>query len=126
MSTPAIDSLVKDGIELDRTYAYHYCSPTRSSFLTGRLPIHVNQLVGSGVLKGSNYPQGANISGKIYPDALTDARMTMLPKKLAAAGYVSYHVGKVLWTDSFVPCALCRSHTVHRLSLQVARRALHR
>ena len=25
MSTPIIDALVKDGIELDRTYSYHYC-----------------------------------------------------------------------------------------------------
>ena len=54
--------------------------------LTGRIPIHVNQLTACN--------PGANISGKFYPDALADARMTMLPKKLAAANYVSYHVGK--------------------------------
>jgi hypothetical protein len=25
MSTPNLNALVKDGIELDRTYVYHYC-----------------------------------------------------------------------------------------------------
>jgi arylsulfatase I/J len=94
MSTPVIDSLVKDGIELDRTYAYHYCSPTRSSLLTGRLPIHVNQLTACGkILQGLDYT-GANISGKIYPCSMADARMTKLPEKLNRVGYVSYQIGK--------------------------------
>lgn len=41
--TPHMDALVRDGIELDRMYAYKYCSPTRSSILSGRLPVHVTQ-----------------------------------------------------------------------------------
>ena len=40
--TPNFDSLVKDGLELDQHYAFRYCSPSRCSFLSGRLPIHVN------------------------------------------------------------------------------------
>jgi arylsulfatase I/J len=91
MTTPNIDGLVKQGIELDRVYSYHYCSPTRSSLLTGRLPFHVNQITATFT---SIHSPGANISGKIYPDALADVRMSMLPRKLAAASYVSYHVGK--------------------------------
>jgi arylsulfatase I/J len=80
-----MNALVKDGVELDRVYAYHYCSPTRSSFLTGRLPLHVNQInLGGGT---------ANMSGTIYREGV-DVRMTMLPKKLAASGYVSYQIGK--------------------------------
>ena len=43
VETPAIDELVKTGVELERMYAYKYCSPSRSSFLSGRLPIHVTQ-----------------------------------------------------------------------------------
>ena len=35
-----MDGLVKGGIELDQAYAYQYCSPTRSSLQSGRLPTH--------------------------------------------------------------------------------------
>ena len=35
-------ALVKSGIELDRHYAFLYCSPSRSSLMTGRLPALYN------------------------------------------------------------------------------------
>lgn len=38
--TPNMDALVKAGIELNRTYAFKFCSPTRSSLQSGRLPTH--------------------------------------------------------------------------------------
>ena len=41
-ATPHIDSLVKDGVELDQNYVFKYCSPTRCSLQTGRNPVHVN------------------------------------------------------------------------------------
>jgi arylsulfatase B len=37
--TPNIDSLVADGIELNRFYVAPMCSPTRAGFMTGRYPI---------------------------------------------------------------------------------------
>jgi len=37
--TPHIDSLVRDGVELDRFYVCPMCSPTRAALLTGRYPI---------------------------------------------------------------------------------------
>ena len=40
--TPAIDALLATSIRLDRAYAYKFCSPSRCSLLSGRLPIHVN------------------------------------------------------------------------------------
>ena len=40
--SPHIDKLVEEGIQLEAHYTFQYCSPTRSSFLSGRLPIHVN------------------------------------------------------------------------------------
>ena len=43
--TPNIDDLVKNGLELDQHYAYQFCSPSRSSLMSGRLPIHVNDLL---------------------------------------------------------------------------------
>jgi hypothetical protein len=41
--TPNIDALVAEGVVMDRQYTFKSCSPTRSSFLSGRLPYHVNQ-----------------------------------------------------------------------------------
>eukprot|EP01084_Bolivina_argentea_P309849 536002_1 len=44
VQTPFIDNLaVNESVTLLNHYVYKYCSPTRSSFLSGRLPFHVNQ-----------------------------------------------------------------------------------
>merc|ERR1719174_696182 len=53
--------LAQEGVELDRHYTYVYCSPTRSSFLSGRLPHHVNQI---------NLGYGFKTSG-IHPNMTT-------------------------------------------------------
>lgn len=42
VQTPNIDRLHADGLELARHYTYKFCSPSRSAFLSGRLPMHVN------------------------------------------------------------------------------------
>ena len=42
-STPTLDALRSEGVELTRHYTFMYCSPSRASLLTGRLPLHVNQ-----------------------------------------------------------------------------------
>ena len=42
VKTPSMDAMVREGIELDQAYAYKFCSPTRSSLQSGRLPVHVN------------------------------------------------------------------------------------
>ena len=34
-----MDALVKAGVELDHAYSYMFCSPTRSSLQSGRLPV---------------------------------------------------------------------------------------
>ena len=41
VQTPTIDGLVKEGINLDRHYAYRICGPARASLLSGRLATHV-------------------------------------------------------------------------------------
>lgn len=35
-ATPAMDALVASGVALERVYAFACCSPTRSSFISGR------------------------------------------------------------------------------------------
>ena len=37
VQTPNFDNLVKNGLELDQNYVFHFCSPSRSSLMTGRL-----------------------------------------------------------------------------------------
>jgi hypothetical protein len=55
--TPTLDGLVAGGVELGHHYVFKYCSPTRASFLTGRLPYHVHQWN-----LDSNSPWGTNIN----------------------------------------------------------------
>ena len=42
--TPNLDALVASGVQLTQQFTHKYCSPTRSSLQSGRLPIHVNVL----------------------------------------------------------------------------------
>lgn len=49
ISTSNIDYLVSSGLELNRMYVYRGCAPTRSSFQSGRLPVHVTMDNGDGI-----------------------------------------------------------------------------
>ena len=82
--TPFMNSQVASGLRLDQHYAYRFCSPTRSSLMTGRLPIHVNQ---------------QNNAGWGWTAAAVHPKFTMLPEKLAARNYVSHQIGK--WHVSY-------------------------
>ena len=42
VATKNFDDLVKESLELDKYYTFNQCGPSRCSFLTGCLPIHVN------------------------------------------------------------------------------------
>ena len=44
VETPNIDALALRGVRLEQHYVFHFCSPTRCSLLSGRLPIHVNDV----------------------------------------------------------------------------------
>ena len=85
--TPKIDRLVASGVRLDRAYAYKYCSPTRCSLLSGRLPIHVNT------------DNNADL-----PFAGIPAGMTTIAERLTAAGYECHMAGK--WHAGFASPAL--------------------
>ena len=76
--SPNINSLVKDGIMLEGHYTFQYCSPTRSSFLSGRLPIHVNM----------EQPSSGSSPGGI------DLRMTLISQILKTANYSTHFIGK--------------------------------
>ena len=73
--TPFIDKMMDEALLIERHYSYRFCSPARRSFLSGRLPPHVGQ--------------------QNSADAHIDLRMKTIADKLAAAGYVTGHSGKV-------------------------------
>ena len=70
-----ITQLAREGIILDSHYVFYWCSPTRRSLLSGRLPVH----------------HGEMLSG--ISDDL-DLRWSLLSQKLAPAGYRSVWIGK--------------------------------
>lgn len=84
--TPILDGLVKDGIELNRFYVYHACSPTRSALQTGRYPIHVNSINADPTIYNASSASG---TGAGIP-----RNMTGMAAKLKSAGYHTVMAGK--------------------------------
>ena len=85
VQTPQLDELVSEGIELNRFYAYHMCSPTRSSLQTGRLPLHVN-------IVNSN-PTIYNASSFTGTGAGIPRNMSTIAGKMKKAGYHTVMAG---------------------------------
>ena len=79
--THNISALAKEGIVLTNHYTHWHCSPTRRSFLSGRLPIH----------------HGEQLSADDSDDI--DLRTTWISGKLASAGYEGHWFGK--WHTGF-------------------------
>ncbi len=84
--TPHLDSLVAEGIRLDRHYVHRMCTPSRTSYLSGRLPVHVEVALPN--------PEDPNCG--------IPRNMTALPTKLreSPAGYTTAVVGKCEFTSS--------------------------
>ena len=81
-----MDALVKEGIELNRAYAYHMCSPTRSSLQSGRLPLHVNVVNADPTIYDASSASG---TGAGIP-----RNMTTIASKMRSAGYRTVMAGK--------------------------------
>ena len=79
LRTPALDELRATGVDLQRLYVFKYCSPSRSSLMSGRLPLHVTQ---------------NNKNNEVTNPGGVDLRMTLLPARLKEAGYYTAMVGK--------------------------------
>lgn len=79
--TPTLDRLaLQEGVRLESSYMYKYCSPSRGSLMTGRYPWRLPSVRCNFI--PSSIPEGV------------DLQYTMLPKHLAKVGYESYHIGK--------------------------------
>uniref|UniRef100_A0A7S3LSJ3 Sulfatase N-terminal domain-containing protein n=1 Tax=Aplanochytrium stocchinoi TaxID=215587 RepID=A0A7S3LSJ3_9STRA len=68
--------MANEGIILDRHYAHWHCSPSRRSFLTGRLSYHTGEPLSD--------PEDDHL----------DVRWTWISEKLKQAGYKSWFIGK--------------------------------
>jgi arylsulfatase A-like enzyme len=75
--TPNIDRLAKEGLMLTSCYSQPTCSPSRASFLTGRLPMR------HGILRPPMYGEPGGLQDEIT-----------LPTLLSKSGYVTQGVGK--------------------------------
>jgi len=75
--TGNITAAARAGIILNRHYVHWHCSPTRRSFLTGRLPLHHSEFL-------SSVSTGDDI----------DLRWTTIAEKVKPAGYKTYWFGK--------------------------------
>jgi hypothetical protein len=78
--TPNLDGLARDGVVLRRFHVHPFCSPSRASFMSGRLPVHVQQT--------NAQPD--------TPSAGVPFNMTSLPEflRLAGAPVDAYVLGK--------------------------------
>jgi len=81
-----MDALVASGILLNNYYVHKYCSPSRSSYQSGRFPYHVNvQNLDMDV---------ANPDDPVSGFAGIPRNMTGIAEKLKSAGYATHMVGK--------------------------------
>ena len=103
-----MDALVADGIELMRFYAYHMCSPSRSSLMSGRLPMHVNIVNADPTIYNASESSG---TGAGIP-----RNMTGLASKMKEAGYRTHMVGKVRCP---LPAARCRATAEPKRTVQL-------
>ena len=78
ISTPHLDSLVATGVEFNRHYVHMACTPSRSSFQSGRLPVHVT----------------TKLSGPCDKNGAIPRNMTGIAQQLKKAGYSTHQVGK--------------------------------
>lgn len=84
--TPNLDQLAAEGVILDRYYTFKFCSPSRSSTLTGRNPIHVNVI--------NDDIGDYNLSDPVSGFSGIPRNMSSIAEKLASAGYSTGMAGK--------------------------------
>ena len=85
ISTPNLDGLVKEGLQLDQHYVYNWCAPSRSALLSGRVPIHVYH---------DDCDVCYNPDDPVSGYGGIPRNMTVIAAKMKEAGYATHQVGK--------------------------------
>jgi arylsulfatase len=81
--SPNIDALAAGGVRLTDYHVFRFCSPSRSTFQTGRHPYHIGQQTGMNLNPMPGIACGINTA------------FDFVPKMLQQKGYKSYALGKV-------------------------------
>ena len=74
--TPNLVALAAEGVLLDRHYTHQTCTPSRSAYQTGRLPVHVQTTLANPDVQNSGIPRN----------------MTSIAAKLKQGGFGGVHV----------------------------------
>jgi arylsulfatase A-like enzyme len=82
ISSPNINALRQTGITLDQYYVARFCSPTRSTFMSGRYPWHVGQQTDMNLNPTPGIACGINLN------------YTFLPALLKRQNYTTWALGK--------------------------------
>ena len=85
MHAPTIKALGEGGLRLGHQYAWHWCAPTRSALMSGRLPMHSGYKLG---------PQSGSQPGMPGHGCGLDLRLPLLPAELRAANFATHMLGK--------------------------------
>jgi arylsulfatase A-like enzyme len=89
IESPELDALAASGVVLADYHVFFWCSPTRSSFLTGRIPFHNGFATETGQPR---YGQGFSGGNTEYGISVN---FTFLPEVLRSAGsYQTMALGK--------------------------------
>ena len=87
--TPTLDTLVQQGVRLERHYVHYTCTPTRSSIHSGRLPVRVTTELSSPPAPNAGIPRNytgmAEVLLGLYPIVTSQYSSTTLYQ-------VSYHL----------------------------------
>lgn len=90
MRTPTLDMLAAEGIVLDRHYVFQYCSPSRSSFLSGRLYVYDDSLIRCINRKIHQHGVSQHVRTPLHVHNARTAMDTHV-HSLTANGFVSIH-----------------------------------
>ena len=99
IQTPNLDSIAEEGLRFTQFYNTARCWPTRGSLLTGFYAQQIRRDTVPGVPSG-----GGNIGKR-------QAWAELVPRRLAEAGYRSYHTGK--WHIDGMPVAEGFDHSYY-------------